>query len=339
MIARPIYRERVPGRVHWGHLCRNPNPRVIPILEDNPHQIDFTELSKNPNATYLLRQNLHRVNWNFVSRNPGAFPLIRQNPDRVVWNYISQNPSLDAMALLEQNPDKIEWTGLSGNPSAIGILERHLQKINWLALSENPSAISLLERNPKRIKWLALSSNPNAISLIKANWNLYQYDKFLMFYLCLNPNSAELFETENNLMNNLMSFDWYNICRNSKSIRFLEKNIDLIRKDIGIGALTANKKPEMAPLLERNLYRLGELTEFQSHLPWAQNNPDLKAWGNLSDKEYALDWLFGYDYGAMQETNQEFAEELMRWVLNPVWMGRMASQYGMCDLEEYLDMI
>jgi len=88
--------EKNPEEIDWAELSSNSNPKAIELLEQNPEKIDWAELSSNS--------------------NPKAIELLEQNPEKIDWDWLSGNSNPKALELLEKNPDKIDWYRLSINP-------------------------------------------------------------------------------------------------------------------------------------------------------------------------------------------------------------------------------
>jgi Leu/Phe-tRNA-protein transferase len=49
------------------------NPNAIHILEKNPENIVWENLSVNPNALHLLEKNQEKICWIYLSSNPSIF--------------------------------------------------------------------------------------------------------------------------------------------------------------------------------------------------------------------------------------------------------------------------
>ena len=97
-------------------MSHNPNPAIVPLLENNLEKVDWEGLSwnKNPAIVPLLEQNLDKVNWTGLSGNPNPaiVPLLEQNLEKVDWLWLSHNPNpailpllckLDLQAMRENN--------------------------------------------------------------------------------------------------------------------------------------------------------------------------------------------------------------------------------------------
>ena len=83
-------------KINWYGLSRNPSPRALQLLEDNPDKINWFQLSEN--------------------QSERALQLLEDNPDKINWYNLSFNPSPRALQLLKKNTDKINWDGLFRNP-------------------------------------------------------------------------------------------------------------------------------------------------------------------------------------------------------------------------------
>jgi hypothetical protein len=185
---RYLYRD--PSIIKQGCWFNNPNPAVVPFLENCDYQKSpwaQEALLKNPNTLHLvdfhyMNTNLQRlcrntsslaiqliednidqlsdIAWNTLSSNPSAMPIIEHYLDRISWSYLSSNPS--AIHLLLKHPEKISWYHFSKNthPLAIKHIKQHLNKVNWMNLARNPSAIEILKENQDKIDWYWLSGNP-----------------------------------------------------------------------------------------------------------------------------------------------------------------------------------
>ena len=99
------------------------------LLQDNPHEIRWNNLSKNPSAIHLLEkpENRDKIDWFSLNTNPKAVHLLEANPEKIRIT-LCKNPNPDAINLLERElllypRMNLEWAYLSANPSAIHIIE------------------------------------------------------------------------------------------------------------------------------------------------------------------------------------------------------------------------
>jgi hypothetical protein len=183
---RYLYRD--PSIIKQGCWFNNPNPAVVPFLEnceylkspwaqelllkhpDALHLVDvhyinnLQRLCRNtsPLAIQIISDNiddLSDIAWNNLSSNPSALSIIEQYLDRINWSYLSSNPS--AIHLLLKNPEKISWYHFSKNTHLLAIqyIKQHLDKVNWMNLLKNPSAIEIIKENKDKIDWYWLSGN------------------------------------------------------------------------------------------------------------------------------------------------------------------------------------
>jgi len=110
-------------KIQWDMLAYK-NPNAIPLLEQNPDNIDWFYLSGNPNAIPILKKNLDKVNWHILSHNKNAIPILEKNPDNIDWYWLSRNTNPDIISILEKNLDKLNWHELSANPNAMRLIAK-----------------------------------------------------------------------------------------------------------------------------------------------------------------------------------------------------------------------
>ena len=225
-------------KLNWAHLSENTNPKAIELLEANPDEIYWEQLSANPSAIKLLKANKDNIRLIQLSENPNAIELLRERIDienkstnlrwgeRICWVTLSANPN--AIELLEDNLQKIDLANLSTNPNAIQLLKANKDIIDWPELSRNPNAIELLAEKieeekemdrlhyTKRIDWGMLSMNPNAIELLKENMGKINWE---MLSKNPNPKAIELLKA------NPKKIDWEYLSANPSAIELLEEKM------------------------------------------------------------------------------------------------------------------
>lgn len=422
MIGKPIYKERVKGRVNWNYLSSNTDPRLIPIFEKNIFKLNLKKLSGNPIAVSLLQPDM--INWKNLSKNPSAVHILKKNIDKIDWYNLSNNSNPDVIPLLEQEK-KGNWSNLSKNPVMIPLLERNLNKIVWKELSRNPKAVHLLKQNIDKIDWEHIASNPNpeviplieqhledinnyslisseeqehncekngccnkkhnchiccctvsninshnkthkhinnlqkiklnkshwdeycwynlgenpnAIHLIRKNWSMYSNSTSSFNSFCGNPNSSEILRNDNTILSNLNYYNWNIIIINCSDIEFIDRHIDIVKRQHGLLKLTLNKNPNISILIKKYVDQLGEISDIQDYDAKTSRIYLRCAWAMLSEKDYAFDLLFELDYKEMTKSLNMFCKELNRVILNPARLERFANEYNM-TFEEYLDCI
>lgn len=148
-------------------------------------KLEKDTLSSNPNAIDFLLENPHLINWSNLSGNPKAIQLLeaKYKEEAIL--------SKEELASVPRD-NKIDWRALSGNPEAAEIIKAQFKKeqllvedptvlttfthLDWRVLSSNPCAMDILSmyENRYKIDWVQLSRNPNpeAEVLLRAPENI-----------------------------------------------------------------------------------------------------------------------------------------------------------------------
>jgi hypothetical protein len=106
--------------------------------------------------------------------------------------------------------------------------------------------------------------------------------------------------------------------------------------------LSHNPNPKAIEMLEANPGKIDwfclSLNSNPQAVKWLESNPDKINWYNLSKNPNAMHILAPIDYSTMKETMQPFCKELVEYVLHPLRISRISSNFEL-ELEEYLDLI
>lgn len=333
-LFEPVYYKNPKYNIEWKYLAKNHSPLIIPILEDNIKNLTaykcWREISENPYAMGIIMNNPDNFYWKELSRNPNAIKYLEKNLEMIDWSELSLNPA--AINIFEKNLDKVEWNKLSYNPNAIKILEKNLNKVNWNGLSENPNAVHLFKGNFSKIKFANLSKNPNAIAIIehilkKKDFDFNSWNNSICYTnLYSNPNAVDIVleYIENNISSNKIQYmDWEGILRNTNP-KVIDKIYNISDKipDRKLFYLASN--PNAINVIEKELYRFERFNNYGSD--------DIL--NELATNPNAIHLLFSLNYRQMRYNNKRFNEELVRKVMEPMRMMRMADLYNM-DFFEY----
>jgi hypothetical protein len=148
-------------------------------------KLETDTLSSNINAIDFLIENPHLINWRNLSSNPKAIELLEGKFKE------EGKLSKEELASIPDN-QKIDWRNLSSNPEATELLKAKyrieqispedtakltmFQRLDWRLLSGNPGAFDILRltENRYKIDWVQLSRNPNpeAEVLLRAPENI-----------------------------------------------------------------------------------------------------------------------------------------------------------------------
>ena len=148
-------------------------------------KLEKDTLSSNINAIDFLIENPHLINWRNLSSNPKAIELLEGKFKE------EGKLSKEELASIPDN-QKIDWRNLSSNPEATELLKAKyrieqispedtanltmFQRLDWRLLSGNPCAFDILRltENRYKIDWVQLSRNPNpeAEVLLRAPENI-----------------------------------------------------------------------------------------------------------------------------------------------------------------------
>jgi hypothetical protein len=148
-------------------------------------KLEEDTLSSNINAIDFLIENPHLINWRNLSSNPKAIELLEGK--------FKEEGKLSKEELASMpNNQKIDWRNLSGNPDATELIKAKYrleqispedtanltmyERLDWRLLSGNPCAFDILRltENRYKIDWVQLSRNPNpeAEVLLRAPENI-----------------------------------------------------------------------------------------------------------------------------------------------------------------------
>jgi hypothetical protein len=105
--------KKYPSKIHWGLLCNNPSPMVIPMLlsclveqypalrlsSEGESVIGFSYTKHNYVETYKGKDvfdEFYRfvINRGSISLHPHALPLLERYPELIYWNSLSIHPGI-----------------------------------------------------------------------------------------------------------------------------------------------------------------------------------------------------------------------------------------------------
>lgn len=299
------------------------------------------ELSYNIFASHVLRQYPEFIEWNPLSVNEGTLDIIamvldssdKTECDDVIWAALLTNKN--AIHLIERNLHKLEchWGCLSKNPNAMHILEKNMDMINdlsdWYLLSSNPNAISLLEKYPEKINWKTLSTNPNAIHILEKN-----IDKINWHHFALNPNSLQIFKQNPNFMSKLTNsesmMELFSSNDSPEAIEILKQHLDMVDWD------NISKNKSAISIIEQNMEKISPLflglNKNARHLLEVIKEPV----PTILSRSDAFGWVILLDRERMYNEIKEFRQELVRYVMSPGRLTRMAWLHGI-EMMEYVE--
>jgi len=133
--------EKYPENIYWQYLCKNTNPRAMPLIEQNLHRADRFHLSANLNAIPILERYPDNIEIEHLATNPNGMPLFEKylhcvSGDNLhdIRTGLSMNPS--AIPLLVANPILIDWQWISQNPAIFvydyNTMRRTKCKSSWI---------------------------------------------------------------------------------------------------------------------------------------------------------------------------------------------------------------
>lgn len=197
-----------PDSLSISDLCLNPNPVVIPLLnnifiEDMQH-IDYIGGRFDENDEYtLLSGCVHSsVVINYIEKSIDEYGVDSIDPDT-----ISANPSEQIMEyLLETRPKLISSKTISANPTFIKFLSMNFEYVKFIdnsGISGNPEAIEFLKSRPDLInEQIYRNPNPDACKLYPYvdNEQIDQEQRTILIssycsnleYLCEHPEQINL---------------------------------------------------------------------------------------------------------------------------------------------------
>jgi hypothetical protein len=335
MSTKPIY--KVHPKINWDNFSVNPNPLIIPVLEQHKEHINWNRFSEfNPNSFDLISMHLH---------------------DNAFWDQIFQEHNLSlnrilcrcrsekAMKIIETKVDELNyecWLALSLNPFAFDVLKTNIEKIHWFALAcnYNEKNIDLIfehypyftSRNPF---WVQISGNPGAINHLKKNKNKidvtrlcfnpvasdlleYYYNKGTVLYkgaICSNPGALNIIEKYDSFTQS----EFNELCKNPNALHIIKKHQHQHDSNIIWWYLSKNTNSKAIEMIEENIDQLSN-------------------WERLSENPAAFHLLVSYDWKQMKINNEIFQKELCEYVFNPFRICRLSLVYNV-EFSEYLEMI
>ena len=185
----------------WKGLCKNLNPKVIPLLINNIDKLGKTEweyLCENPNAMCIIENNIDKISWEHLAKNINAISFLEKHLNNFDESIISQKiPNY-----------RIEdfWMNIFSNKNAINIIQKYFYK----------KVETTDDIYTKYKYWYSLFKNTNdiALKMIEENIDIL---KDIREKLKQNENHKYWYNTF-----------WYNLSENSNSVPILKKNVDII---------------------------------------------------------------------------------------------------------------
>jgi hypothetical protein len=273
------------NNIHWGSLCQNKNPRVIPLLLNNIHKINWTLISINMSNVSLELYKIYpeKINWNNLCHSclkhsdHTIVKFLENNVDKITdWNYLCFSDNIFILDFLCKHIERIGtigWEILSekSNYIVLNHLLNNLEKINWFKLSSNNNnnIVELLLNNTSKIEWSQFSSNRNP----KAIKYLIKHPEYI---------------------------NWNHFCMNEsdEAIEFLNENLDKIDEN-KYCLLSLNNNPKVLNILKKIAI---------------EKNIELESLINFS-MEYIFDKTYNYEF--LKNRISVFKEELIAFVWNP----------------------
>jgi hypothetical protein len=246
------------------------------------------------------------------------------------WYYLSRNKR--AISIIEKNLDKVHWSALSANPNAIHILENNINKIDFNELCQNPNGVQIVDKYIDRIlsdddSGARLLENPYAIHIIEKHFDKFdKYDKF--WYLSKNRNAVHLLKKQLKLSDIDLEKDYLGDLLEGE----YETNVN------GIDWASFISLPNVFDILEPYLEKYAK--------KYAYKNIDIQKYTNLDYLIHDIHLIQNIsmntqmfcklDTNAMRKKCQPFAEDLAKYVFNPVRLNRLSELYGI-ELEDYIE--
>jgi len=315
----------------WNYLCKNPNPDVIPLIDDylerhpeflNIQNEDINDISqnniylpslfRNENAAHLFIKyenqilefiNKYKINnryWDELARNKNAIPFIDKH-----WNILK---------------NKLQFCILCKNINAIPLIEKYWAdfeiKINMnnklstlilYNLYKNPNAIPLIEKQwetyllQRNINWTALCLNPNAIPLLKKKADLFinVNRQHPIKTLCENPNALDFIEEYWEQLISTNNICWESLCINTNPnvFKLIDKHFDLFITNYiykpALRWINLCSVSSIVMIIEKHWERFITLNPMLSNMEWENLclNPDAIS---LIDTHW--DWFIANNY-------------------------------------------
>jgi hypothetical protein len=234
----------------WVWLCKNPAPKVIPLMELHRTYVHWPSVcvNQNPDVLPFLEKYLMYVNWSSLSTNPIAIPLLLKYPQNIDWSAFSSNPA--SIPYLLEHPERINLHELCKNSNATDLLIERIDQfmpVDWLTISRssNPRILEILELVPSDrfdlLDFVSLSVNPLTIEYVMKHdiihESLFLYNKHPDILQYCKRVFGENFYTGNHL-----------IFQNPYTIDYMEENLDWVIKSVKWYHLSMNPAIYCPPL-------------------------------------------------------------------------------------------
>ncbi len=114
------------------YLCLNFHPGIIPILKKKRSKINgemWTILSTNPVSIPILIENPHQINWTWFSENSEGIYLLKKNIDKIHFRSLCKNKHLETLDLLSEKINEMVKEQLISMPVFMILIGMHYLKI------------------------------------------------------------------------------------------------------------------------------------------------------------------------------------------------------------------
>jgi hypothetical protein len=122
-------------KIFISSFSKSDNKYVLKLLEENPKEIDWKQLSQNPYGINIIEKNFDKIYFPELCGNPKAIHLIMKHFEKFDIDFIKKNN----YSYNYNYQYRLHWVRLCKNPEAINFLEKHPDKLSLIPLYQNPA--------------------------------------------------------------------------------------------------------------------------------------------------------------------------------------------------------
>lgn len=284
-----------------------------PVLEKNPHIIDWWTICHQEWALDIISANLELANWSILITQSWALPLLSRHFAKVDSELLKKQSwfaklqesncksvkakteqlTYESCGIAKMNylrsVEKVRmehayWVEASSKEENFQLLKANVSKIHWATLSAQKWALPLMEDNPSKVNWLTagewaspiVERNPDSV-----NWNMLSKCEWALPLIEKNIDKVNWRVLSGCewampiLQKNVEMVDWFMIGSQKWALGLMEKNVNRVDWTV------VQKYEWAADLLEKNVDKINWV--HLSRKPWAvdilSRNVDKICWG------------------------------------------------------------
>lgn len=314
------------------NLCQNPNPEALSLIEKNLELIKENSLAKrylnsSSYAWKVLEDNCRLIFYTQLFQNIHAIPLIEKKLGTCFIKSILKDPNVKDIYHCYKRIDALKYLCRNKNTATIFNNKSLFETIKeiWDCVGECPTEQAKLVQEC----WANLCARKDLLNLVESN--LDKLDKQCWVALCLNPHAVKI------VTKHVTKLDiecWRAICSKFYCFDLINENIDVL--DSECWRLLC-QQPKAIKIVEQNFHNLDAAGwKILSKMPHAihllTRNITKVNYDSFSGNPMCFEYVGCHSYdlkttAVMRKRMEKMNAEIIRFVLHPDWISRMAKRY------------